>query len=347
ANQASTVSLPARELPAAPAWMTSGLEPEPVRSTAVDRVRLYARPKAKGAPGIDSDRFGATYYRVALGFEATQGEIAWAHLGDADYLGGAAFAGGLALCDAKGKVTLFDAKTGAVSAERSLGRALDACVVQADALAITPKPASLPLAEQIAACVTSPEQELATVQKFLLRELVTLKDPAVTKALIGLASNPRTSPFLAADARSALAAQRTGADAMLAALSAHVDWLAGKTATPPVAPLADALGAMKEKRAAPLLAAHLLDPSDSPEDVQHAAAALATLADKAQVEALKSFFAMYRCSTGLEGQDAIDLATTSVAKALVRLGEGGVVAAAAADPTTSPGVRARIANLKK
>ncbi len=185
------------------------------------------------------------------------------------------------------------------------------------------------------------------MQKFLLRELVALKDDDVTGALIRLAESERTSPFLIGDARSALAARRTGASFMLRALERHVDFLAGVKRPPPVAPIADALAAMNERRGASLLTAHLFDPADAPEDVEHAAAALAVLADKSEVGDLKAFFAMYRGATGLEGQEQIEHAELSVAEALVRLGEGAVVSQAAADPFTSSGVRARIANLKK
>ncbi len=134
ANKASTISLPTRELPAAPSWMPTGLEPEPIRASASDKVRLYARPTPSGAPAIDSGRFAATYYRIALGFGAKGGELVWAHLHDADFLAGSAFAGGFALCDAKGTVTLFDARSGAVTARVSFGHEIDACVVQTDGL---------------------------------------------------------------------------------------------------------------------------------------------------------------------------------------------------------------------
>src|SRR6185503_11305544 len=64
---ASTITLPARELPGAPRWMRPGGEPTPLEATALDKVRLYARPTPSGAPGVDGDRYVATYYRIALG----------------------------------------------------------------------------------------------------------------------------------------------------------------------------------------------------------------------------------------------------------------------------------------
>ncbi len=134
AGHASTARLPARELPGAPVWMTDGTEVLAPIASAEDRVRLYARPRASGPPGVEAERFAATYYRAAVGLDARSGELAWAHAGEADFLGGAAYVGGFALCDARGGISFLDAQRGAVAGRASLGRPVQACVVQADGL---------------------------------------------------------------------------------------------------------------------------------------------------------------------------------------------------------------------
>ncbi|WP_437952608.1 PQQ-binding-like beta-propeller repeat protein [Sorangium sp. So ce296] len=134
AGRASTARLPARELPGAPIWMSDGTEVLAPVASAEDRARLYARPRASGPPGIEAERFVATYYRAAVGINARTGALAWAHAGEADFLGGAAYAGGFALCDARGGITFFDAQGGAVTGRASLDRPVQACVVQADGL---------------------------------------------------------------------------------------------------------------------------------------------------------------------------------------------------------------------
>src|SRR5262249_13591056 len=138
------------------------------------------------------------------------------------------------------------------------------------------------------------EAEHAMMQKLLLREMAGLEDEYVTKALIDLASAPLTPPMILEDARTALAARRNGAAFMLEALGKHYDFLADVLRPPPVGPIADALAALNEKRAAPLLALHLNDPANTPDDAQRAAAALAVLADKGETAAMTTFFALYR-----------------------------------------------------
>ena len=85
-------------------------------------------------------------------------------------------------------------------------------------------------------------------------------------------------------------------DLMLAALERHYDFLSGELLAPPVGPLADALSAMKEQRAAPLLARHLNDPSTEVSDVERAARALSSLATPEELPSLRTFFALYRAT---------------------------------------------------
>src|SRR5262249_52132797 len=155
-----------------------------------------------------------------------------------------------------------------------------------------------PLADQLAKAVQLDFPELLTIQRLLLREMTALKDEAVTRTLIELCSSERTPPDLLKGARNALAARRNGAAFLMAALEKHYDLLGGVLRPPPVGPIADALGAMNEKQAAPLLAAHLNDPDDTPDDVQRAATALVTLATKNELAPIATFFAHYRCVDG-------------------------------------------------
>src|SRR6185436_16545039 len=108
-----------------------------------------------------------------------------------------------------------------------------------------------------------------------------------------------------------------------------------------------ALAAMKEPRAAPLLAAHLNDPADSPDDIRRAAAALTVLATKAELEPLRTFFAQYRALSTPDIDDKLESAVVSVAAALKRLGDSAVVAGAVSDPFTNAALKPRLAEVLK
>jgi outer membrane protein assembly factor BamB len=335
-------------LPGEPTWMRPGTDWVNREADALDKVRLYARPLAEGPAGVEGDRFAATYFRVALGFDAKSGALAWARGHDADFLGGAAYKGGFALCDATGTITFLDGKTGATAGKIALGQPVDACLVQADAFtrpAATEPPRRL--AAQLAEVVRLPEPSLTTVQQALLRELGKLDDDDATSALVELASSDRTAPPLLADARAALAARRTGAPILLAALARRYDYLAGTLKPPPVGPLADALAAMGEKRAAPLLARHLGNPASTSDDVRRAAAALVTLAGPAEAPALEAFFAHYRNVDAPEVDASVQAAVVLVAEALIKIGVRDPVASATSDPLTKPALKDKLVELFK
>lgn len=342
-NKASSVKLPDRDLPGAPRWMRPGTDTPPLAAAAFDQVRLYARPTPSGAPGVSGGRYAATYFRVAIGLDAASGSLAWAHAHDAEILGGAAYDGGFALCDGKGAVTFLDARSGRVTGHVDLGKPLTACVVQADAFTHSATGPTPSLTEQIADVARLPDADLVPMQQVLLQELAKIDSPLATTTLIDLASSDRTAPALIEAARTALSARRTGADEMLAALSRRYDYLAGVLRPPPVGPLADALAAMKDRRAAPVLAAHLGDPATPSDDVRRAAAALIELGGKSEIEPIRSFFARYRGLGEPEVDGAVQAAVVSCAAALIKIGARELVAGAATDPFTNVALRPRLA----
>ncbi|HTM46048.1 MAG TPA: PQQ-binding-like beta-propeller repeat protein [Polyangiaceae bacterium] len=338
------ITLPPRQLPGNPQWMLPGSRVTPAVAAALDKVRFYARPNA-GGTGVESTRFAASYFRLAMGFDSTAANLTWVHESNDDYLAAAAARGGFAFCDASGKVSFFGAAAGEDAGSISLGTPLLACVVQASDFTVASNKQPARMFDQLKQAVTLDAPQLVTAQRFLLGEISKINNPDVTEVLIQLASHPRTAPALLEDARTLLAARRDGADFMLDALKSHYDFLANIVTTPPVGPLADALAAMKEQRAASLLADHLNDPADSADDVMRSAKALETLATPAEYSALKIFFTLYRAAAS---DRALEDAVISVAKALLTVGgdQGHeVVAFASRDKLTQKRVREGIARL--
>jgi hypothetical protein len=234
-------------------------------------------------------------------------------------------------------VKLYDAKGGA-GPEIELGARLVGCVVEASGLRVATVKSRGSLAEQVEAALHDLDPDMATAEHLLIDELGKLDDPSVTRTLIALAQNVRIPPAERAFARTLLAKRRTGVEHMLAALARHYDFISGEQ-PPPLAPLADALGALGEKRAAPLLARHLNDPANGIDDVSHAALALETLATSAELGELKTFFALYRATAD---EPLLVRAVLSVAGALLRVGGAdgrALVERAATDSLTQPEVQ--------
>lgn len=338
ANRATQAVLPARPLPGEPRLIDDGTRVSPPVANARDSIHLYARPAADGAH-FAGDRYAATYYRIAMGLAVDSGALGWVRTLPAPVLGGDATEGGFALCDATGKVWLIGAEQGTDAGSVSLGEPVQSCVVSAGSFTIGGGKSLGSLAEQVERAVELDDAQMVTAQGFLLERLGSLSDPVVTKVLIDLASSTRTPPALAETAKKLLAGRRSGAEYMLEALGREYDFLSDVLRPPPVAPLADALAAMDRKDAAPLLARHLNDPADSPEDIEHAARALVKLASPAELEEIRSFFSLYRATAE---RPPLVAAVIAAAETLLRIGgaEGEkLVRSAAADPLTRPDVR--------
>ena len=340
-SHANRLALPPRELPGRPRWFSSGHERVPVAANASDEDRLFARPAKGHTPlGLDSERFYANYFRLALGFDAARADLRWVHTHPSVIVGGDAVSGGLLLCDAEGKLSALDGKTGKVTFERSVGEPIRSCVVQADTF-VAPAASSNAnsLVEQLTEAVTFADPTLASAQRLLLRELTTNASDAVTKTLLDLAMNPRVATLVASDARAAISSRRTGGSHMIEALGRRYDFLQDVLVSPPVGPIADALSEMKEPKAPALLAAQLFEPHLSDEDVRRGAAALRVLATAKETAQLRAFFSMYR---GTASTEESARAVGSVAEALLRLepkAARALVEAAVNDAMTAPQVR--------
>jgi outer membrane protein assembly factor BamB len=246
-------------------------------------------------------------------------------------------------CDTSGKVTLYDAR-GNAGPTVDLGARLVGCSVEASGLEVSPGKPRGSLPEQVERALRDLDPDMATAENFLIAELGKLEDPAVTRVLIALSQNVRIPAGERTLARALLAKRRTGVEFMLEALARHYDFISGDQ-PPPVGPLADALGALRERRAAPLLARHLNDPANSIDDVSHAAVALETLATGAELAELKTFFALYRATAD---EPLLVRAVLSVGSALLRIGgpDGkALLERASTDPLTQPEVQQGLGEL--
>jgi outer membrane protein assembly factor BamB len=338
AGGAQRVVPPLRALPGAPTWFFDGGTVLPVVASARDRIRLYARPLRQPL-GFDSDRLSASYFRIALGLSPPKAALRWVRTFDADLLGGDAATGGFVYCSANGTVHVVAAASGVDAQGVKLDEPLRACVVQGGGLEVAGAGVAPPLAAQIRGALELREHELYAAQAFLLQELGTIAEPEVTKTLIDVASNARTPPALLETARRFLAQRRNGANFMLESLARHYDFLSDVLRPPPVGPLADALAAMSESRAAPLLAHHLNDPANTPDDVERAARALQKLATAKELDELKTFFALYRATAD---EELLVRAVLHTAATLVRIGGSdgqSIIERAANDPLTHPDVK--------
>src|SRR6185369_9160946 len=310
------------------------------QANARTKIRIFAAPVASpsGEVTLGAGTFAASYFRVVFGLDSKSGALRWVRALPADIVGGAAASSGFVLCDVNGKVWSLD-RAGADVTAFELGGKIRMCSADAGADEVPGAPARSGLAVQIGEALDNLEPTMAEAERYLVSELGKLEDPIVTKSLIDLSSSPRVPPDLRLETRRLLALRKNGTEYMLSALARHYDFVSGVLLPPPVGPLADALAASAETRAAPLLAKHLNDPANSADDVAHAARALTKLATPAEYDDLRTFFALYRATAD---DEALVAAVVACAEALLRVGGAdarALVERAAQDPLTQNDVR--------
>lgn len=293
-----------------------------------DVTRLYVQPAPVSAAGGAGAHYMATYGRVAFGLEREQGALAWVLALPGRVLASVAVEGGFVVCDDSGGVRLLSSATGHIERFWQLARqrritlgepALSACalapgsVLGADAGAAATPP--VPLLEQLAQVLALSDPGLSDAQRFLSRELAARPEPEATRVLIELVRRHSLGQVLQSEAEDLLATRRNGEDDMLAALSESGP--RGEETLPPIAPLGEALAALGEKRAAPLLARQLNRPAHTASAIARAAAALEQLASEDQYDELSVFFSLHRTTADSPEWVA---AVVSIGRTLLRVG---------------------------
>ena len=200
--------------------------PWPTRPTRCTSTRDRARTDSGAS--IEDDRWYATYFRLAMGFGADKGKLAWVHLHGADFVGGAAAAGrGRALRRAgQGRRARREDRRRARARWTSASRS-KSCVVNVDAQRIAGTPEQVkPLA---AAALGGGEGRRSAARQRAEAAPSRARRPWRTTARRGRSS---TSRAIRGRARTSSATRarrsRTGATGrryMEAALARHYDFL--------------------------------------------------------------------------------------------------------------------------
>jgi outer membrane protein assembly factor BamB len=213
----------------------------------------------------------------------------------------------------------------------SSGRALS---IQSD-----PALAPEPLLGQLARVLGLSDPGLTEAQRFLSRELAARPEPEATRVLIDLVTRRSLDRALQSEAEDLLATRRVGQEHMLAALS---DVGSRGAEAPPIAALGEALAALGERRAAPLLARQLNRPAHTSSALARAAVALEELASEAEYDELSVFFSLHR--TTADDADGVS-AVVTIGRTLLRVGgqkARTLLQFSTRDPLTAPEVKSAL-----
>ena len=286
------------EMPGNPALLRDAYQPPPGPNSAQSRVRLVTRLADRaGAAAFDQDSAYLVYYRLVIALNADGQSARWIAQLPRDAVGAEVVDAGLLVTDESGAVHLLSTADGRETRAVLLGTGVISSVAQADALTGgAPAGEPMHLRDQLLAAAQNTDARLVPLRELAVRLLAALPEPEVTGNLIAICEEPATTASVRREACRVLATRTSGNDQVLHALEQHASFLRGIHA-PPVGALAQASLAMNERRAVPLLLAHLRDPETAAADIAPLARALGSFGESSAAEPLADFIRLYHAET--------------------------------------------------
>jgi outer membrane protein assembly factor BamB len=280
-------------------WLPSAFERNPVSGLVRDRTLAFARFRPpEEEPGIADGTAYLTSRRLVYAMRVpvdhdAAAEVSWLYTHGTVLLAGAAYRGGLALCDRDGMITLLDGTTGKKSGHLSLEGRITACAMQSDGLSrVAADGSPAPLDQQVGDLFARDDAELVGGKRDVLRYLASRAIDAETTRILADLATGDTAHGVEKELDATIAQRRVGAEYLLAGLGRTLDRrkARGQAAAAdhwsPVGAFADALGALTEHRATPLLVRALSDKHAAWPELARVAKALSELASETFVDDL-------------------------------------------------------------
>ena len=329
------------ELPGHPAFSLDAYGAPPPPHSGLHSVRTAWRPAGEGEHvTLLNDSLYLIFFKLVFALDAQSGSVKWVHSLPNDIVGAAVESSGIVVTDDAGKMTLLHADDGRAAPIADLGSRPTVMVFRAPNWA--PTTASTeevqPLAHQLMAAAQNNDSRIVPARAFAVKKLSEDQDPAVTENLLVLCETIAWPLPVHQASCGALGERRVGGDFVVRALERHGAFLQGRH-EPPVGALAQAAAQMHERRAVPLLIAHLRDPQTPVEDLPAVVTALKVLADHSAGAPLEDFLRLYHAdNTQAPLVSAVKIAAEAVGE-LVGPVSADMLQAIADDPLAIADVR--------
>jgi outer membrane protein assembly factor BamB len=292
---------PKEELPGRPEFLRDAYAALPLATpeSAQNRIRLVFRPQLSDprAVALADGNLYLMFYRFVFALDQKDLALKWVYAHEADLVGASVSDYGVVLADMRGEVLQLAARSGRVVFKQH--NALPSVAVEFPRVltglgggAGEGPPSEADVRQQLTAAAQDPDSRLVPMRLLAVKLLAQLDDPEATASLLGLCDDELTTIAVRKAACGLLPNRKLGTEYILAALTRHAKYLDGTT-SPPVGALAKAAAAQNEKRAVPLLVAHLEDPSTPAQTLGAVVTALGDLGDASAIEPLTDFLKLY------------------------------------------------------
>ncbi len=307
--------------------------------SAFDRNRVLWRAHPKeGALNFQDGLAVVFTYRFFFGFDATTGELKWAHhhprfdVVSAEHVGGA-----IVYLSQAGELGVLDPVTGTRLAMSNVGDRVLGATFDADGYRPGTSGESVDTPAALSSIVVDKDSRFGNQKLFAIDSLGKIPGAEAAEILLGLLHDENTPAPIYQRAGDVLVARKDpqALPNLLDALKVRTDFLRGSKASG-VDVIARALGAISAAEAAPALLAHLEDPSTPQGSLKDLAVALGACKNPAVLPRLRAFLLMYRSDPLFAGDSD---ALAALMDALLSVGgaaERELLAYVASEPRTLP-----------
>jgi outer membrane protein assembly factor BamB len=316
---------PKEELPGRPEFLRDAYSGTPLATpeSAQNRIRLVFRPELTGGQQVTlaNGNLYLMFYRFVFALDQKDLGLRWVYAHEADLVGASVSDYGVVLADMRGEILQLAAQSGRPVFRQP--NALPSFTVEFPQVlsglgggAGDGPPSEAEVRQQLTAAAQDADSRLVPMRLLAVELLAQLEDPEATASLLGLCDDELTTIAVRKAACNLLSERKLGTEYILSALTRHASYLDGTNA-PPVGALAKAAAAQNEKRAVPLLIAHLEDPSTPAQTLGAVVKALGDLGDTSAAEPLTDFLRLYHADPVDEHvARALELVPAALAKLL-------------------------------
>jgi outer membrane protein assembly factor BamB len=314
---------PKEELPGRPEFLRDAYAALPLATpeSAQNRIRLLFRPQLSDprAVALADGNLYLMFYRFVFALDQRDLTLRWVYAHEADLVGASVSDYGLVLADMRGEFLQLAARSGRLVFKQM--NALPSVAVEFPRVltglgggAGEGPPTESDVRQQLTAAAQDSDSRLVPMRLLAVKLLAQLDDPEATASLLGLCDDELTTIAVRKAACNLLSDRKLGTEYILAALQRHAKYLDGTT-SPPVGALAKAAAAQNEKRAVPLLVAHLEDPSTPAQTLGAVVTALGDLGEASAIAPLTDFLKLYHADPVDEHvAHAVELVPAALAK---------------------------------
>ncbi|MBN2342496.1 MAG: PQQ-binding-like beta-propeller repeat protein [Deltaproteobacteria bacterium] len=293
-------------VPNAPGFAADTFNKPSIELSTSDRIRFYWLAKKSNVPfQFYGNVYYLHYWRYIIAFDADTHQVRWTYMSDEDLHTLHAVKDGIFAITTSGTLQYADAKTGKTDWVQASG--ITPTSVAFDIQGYTPKvklSGETPNPRKgLKRMIIDKDTRMLPIRIYATELLSDIDDSNITGDLLQLYADATLPAALQKKIVEKLAERETGAEALIASLDVHYDFL-NQTSAPPMSVIAPALANMGAQKALNGLLSQLLNYETPTQNIEAIASSVLKLGNETVVTPLFEFITLYHADSSFIGNES-------------------------------------------